>query len=141
MISKIRTVAVLSITITLQTFSAQEKQPQSQQEWEIYKNYYLTYAFRNNPSLVQELYKDSAVQTMLNDRNKRFDDGKDCLTTDCLIDALKWRESEITVLNNKFQDLYVKNKNFLNFIENTLFRSNRYKKQESQDPKEMLQQA
>lgn len=127
MISKIRTVAALSITITLQTFSAQEKQPQSPQEWEIYKNYYLTYAFRNNPSLVQELYKDSAVQTMLNDRNKRFDDGKNCSTTECLIDALKWKDSEISILNNKFQDLYVKNKNFLNFIENTVFRAGKYK--------------
>ena len=85
MISKIRTVAALSITITLQTFSAQEKQPQSPQEWEIYKNYYLTYAFRNNPSLVQELYKDSAVQTMLNDRNKRFDDGKTVLLQNALL--------------------------------------------------------
>ncbi len=141
MISKIRTVAALSITITLQTFSAQEKQPQSPQEWEIYKNYYLTYAFRNNPSLVQELYKDPAVQTMLNDRNKRFDDGKNCSTTECLIDALKWKDSEISILNNKFQDLYVKNKNFLNFIENTLFRAGKYKKQESQNPKEMLQKA
>ena len=54
--------------------------------------------------------KTSAVQTMLNDRNKRFDDGKNCSTTECLIDALKWKDSEISILNNKFQDLYVKNK-------------------------------
>jgi len=141
MISKIRTVAVLSITITLQTLSAQEKQPQSPQEWEIYKNYYLIYSFRNNAPLLQELHKDPAVQTMLNDRNKRFEAGKDCPTTDCLIDALKWKESEITALNNKFQDLFVRNKSFQNFIENTLYPSLKYSKPESLNPKEYLQKA
>ncbi|WP_078401934.1 YdcF family protein [Elizabethkingia ursingii] len=141
MISKIRTVAVLSITITLQTLSAQEKLPQSPQEWEIYKNYYLIYSFRNNAPLLQELYKDPAVQTMLNDRNKRFEAGKDCPTTDCFIDALKWKESEITALNNKFQDLFVRNKSFQNFIENTLYPSLKYSKPESLNPKEYLQKA
>ena len=141
MISKIRTVAALSIAITLQTLSAQEKQPQSPQEWEIYKNYYLIYSFRNNAPLLQELYKDPAVQTMLNDRNKRFEAGKDCPTTDCLIDALKWKESEITALNNKFQDLFARNKSFQNFIENTLYPSLKYSKPESLNPKEYLQKA
>ncbi|AQX10628.1 hypothetical protein BAY32_15490 [Elizabethkingia ursingii] len=136
-----RTVAVLSITITLQTLSAQEKLPQSPQEWEIYKNYYLIYSFRNNAPLLQELYKDPAVQTMLNDRNKRFEAGKDCPTTDCFIDALKWKESEITALNNKFQDLFVRNKSFQNFIENTLYPSLKYSKPESLNPKEYLQKA
>lgn len=139
MISKIRTVAALSIAITLQTLSAQEKQPQSPQEWEIYKNYYLIYSFRNNAPLLQELHKDPAVQTMLTDRNKRFEAGKDCPTTDCLIDALKWKESEITALNNKFQDLFVRNKSFQNFIENTLYPSRKYSKPESLNPKEYLQ--
>ncbi|WP_454060663.1 YdcF family protein [Elizabethkingia ursingii] len=141
MISKIRTVAALSIAITLQTLSAQEKQPQSPQEWEIYKNYYLIYSFRNNAPLLQELHKDPAVQTMLNDRNKRFEAGKDCPTTDCLIDALKWKESEITALNNKFQDLFARNKSFQNFIENTLYPSRKYSKPESLNPKEYLQKA
>lgn len=141
MISKIRTVAVLSIAITLQTLSAQEKQPQSPQEWEIYKNYYLIYSFRNNTSLFQELHKDPAVQTMLNDRNKRFETGKDCPTTDCLIDALKWKESEITALNNKFQGLFARNKSFQSFIEHTLYPSRKYSKSESLNPKEYLQKA
>ncbi|WP_078721788.1 YdcF family protein [Elizabethkingia ursingii] len=141
MISKIRTVAALSIAITLQTLSAQEKQPQSPQEWEIYKNYYLIYSFRNNALLLQELHKDPAVQTMLTDRNKRFEAGKDCPTTDCLIDALKWKESEITALNNKFQDLFARNKSFQNFVENTLYTSLKYSKSESLNPKEYLQKA
>jgi len=141
MISKIRTVAALSIAITLQTFSAQEKQPQSPQEWEIYRKYYLIYSLRNNTPLLQELHKDPVVQTMLNDRNKRFEAGKDCLTTDCLIDALKWKESEIIVLNNKFQDLFTKSKSFQNFIENTLHPSRKYSKPESINPKEYLQKA
>ena len=89
MISKIRTVAVLSIAITLQTFSAQEKQPQSPQEWEIYKNYYLTYEFRIILPWYRSYIKTLLYKTMLNARNKRFDDGKDCPTTDCLIDAFK----------------------------------------------------
>ncbi|MDR2231235.1 MAG: YdcF family protein [Flavobacteriaceae bacterium] len=139
MISKVRTVAVLSITITLQTLSAQEKLPQSPQEWEIYKNYYLIYSFRNNAPLLQELHKDPAVQTMLSDRNRRFEAGKDCPTTDCLIDALKWKESEITALNNKFQDLFARNKSFQSFIENTLYPSQKYSKPESLNPKEYLQ--
>ncbi|OPC04086.1 hypothetical protein BAS09_09115 [Elizabethkingia ursingii] len=136
-----RTVAALSIAITLQTLSAQEKQPQSPQEWEIYKNYYLIYSFRNNALLLQELHKDPAVQTMLTDRNKRFEAGKDCPTTDCLIDALKWKESEITALNNKFQDLFARNKSFQNFVENTLYTSLKYSKSESLNPKEYLQKA
>lgn len=141
MISKIRTVAALSIAITLQTLSAQEKQPQSPQEWEIYKNYYLIYSFRNNAPLLQELHKDPEVQIMLTDRNKRFEAGKDCPTTDCLIDALKWKESEITALNNKFQDLFARKKSFQSFIENTLYPSRKYSKSESLNPKEYLQKA
>ncbi|MBV8327299.1 YdcF family protein [Chryseobacterium sp.] len=141
MISKIRIAAALSTIISLQPFSAQEKQPQSQQEWEIYKNFYFIYSVRNNAPLLQEIQKDSFVQAMLNDRNKRFEAAKDCPTADCIIEALKWKESDISVLNNSFRNLFASHKKFQNFIENTLYPSQKYLKPEPLNPGEYIQKA
>ena len=58
-----------------------------------------------------------------------------------LLMLLKWKDSEITILNNKFQDLYVKNKNFLNFYRKYTLQIRKYKKTGIQESKEMLQNA
>ncbi len=60
---------------------------------------------------------------------------KNCSTTECLIDALKWKDSEISILNNKFQDLYVKNKKLPEFYRKYSIQSREIQKTGISEPK------
>ncbi|WP_407484150.1 YdcF family protein [Elizabethkingia meningoseptica] len=139
MILKVLKISAFTVTAAIQLVTAQVKQPQTPQDWEIYKNYYFTYAFGKNTPLLKDLQQDQSVKTMLNDRNKRFTDGNNCQTTDCLINVFKWNEREISTLEQAFQKLYDQNKNFRSFLEKDIIASHQYGSQKTLTPKQYLQ--
>ncbi|WP_099371939.1 YdcF family protein [Sphingobacterium sp. 1.A.5] len=126
----------------VQISKAQENfQPQNAQDWVLSKNYFASYILFKDTELSKILFSDERVKSMLSERRKRFDDSKDCKDLACMLQAFKWENNEIAILNNAVVKAYESNNHFKSFVENRLIPSNRYGLNGSKDPKEYVSRA
>ena len=102
----------------VQISKAQEiVQPTTAQDWVVSKNYFVSYLLFKDEQLATALFADHTVQTMLADRLKRFDESKDCKDLACMLDAFKWRDTEMATLNTSVFNVMNSNQQFKRMVE------------------------
>src|SRR5690606_148543 len=128
MLRFINQILILVFGICLvQISKAQEiNQPKTAQDWVLSKNYFVSYLIFKDDELARVVFSDNAVQTMLADRSQRFVESKDCHDLACILDAFKWSDKDMRLLNSAILNAMNSSQEFKAMVENTLIPSNRY---------------